>query len=331
MGNELILVDQVYKSFKIRKREKSIMQTIKQMVRPEYEKKQAVNGLSFAIKEGGMVGFVGPNGSGKSTTVKMLSGILYPDEGTIQVAGYTPYKQRQKFVKNIGVVFGQKSQLSWDLPCIESFDLLRHIYQIPQELYEYNLQRFTKLLDMESFIEQPVRQLSLGQRMRADIAASLIHSPKIVFFDEPTIGVDVVGKERIREFLVELNQTDHITMLFTTHDMQDIEKTCNRIMIIDHGSKIYDGSIDHMKDVYGKQRKIDILLEHKCEIQPIEKVISEYIISGGVEKLRLTFDKENVDVNHLMKQVLDTYPVKDLSLLEPEVEGIIRDIYQGGE
>lgn len=331
MEEKRILVEDVHKSFKIRKREQGVIATVRKMIHPDYEIKKAVDGLSFSINEGEMVGFVGPNGSGKSTTVKMLSGILYPDQGNIEVAGYVPYKHRQDYVKNIGVVFGQKSQLAWDLPCIESFDLLKHIYQIPLDTYERNLERFTELLELGPFINQPVRQLSLGQRMRADIAAALIHSPKIVFFDEPTIGVDVVGKEKIRQFLVELNQTDHITMLFTTHDMKDIEKTCQRLMIIDHGKKIYDGSLEEMKEVYGKQRTLDILLEQKCEISELPKIASEYVIVGGIEKLRLTFDKAKVNVNELMKRVLELYPVKDLSLLEPEVDSIISDIYQGKE
>ena len=261
----------------------------------------------------------------------MLSGILYPDQGDIQVAGYIPYKQRKEYVRNIGVVFGQKSQLAWDLPCIESFDLLKHIYQVPDELYRKNLKRYTELLEMEDFIEQPVRQLSLGQRMRADIAAALLHSPKIVFFDEPTIGVDVVGKEKIRNFLVELNKQDHLTMLFTTHDMKDIEKTCNRLMIIDQGKKIYDGALEGIKDHYGSRRTLDILMEQHQEIQPIDGVHSEYVMDGGIEKLRLTFQKSMVNVNLLMRQVLNLYPVRDLSLMEPDVEEIIRNIYEGKE
>ena len=329
MSKDLIVVENVYRTYKVAKREKGLIPTIASMVHPNYEIKKAVNGLSFKIKEGEMVGFVGPNGSGKSTTVKMLSGILYPDQGSIEVAGYLPYKQRKEYVKNIGVVFGQKSQLAWELPCIESFDLIKHIYQIPEEIYQKNLKRYTNLLEMESFLEQPVRQLSLGQRMRADIAAALLHSPKIVFFDEPTIGVDVVGKEKIRNFLVELNQQDNLTMLFTTHDMKDIERTCNRLMIIDQGTQIYDGGLEEIKMHYGNRRTLDILLEEHQEIQPIDQVHSEYVVDGGVEKLRLTFQKNKINVNELMRQVLNQYQVRDLSLMEPDVEEIIRNIYEG--
>jgi len=329
MSNDLITMKDVYRTYKIAKRQKGIIQTVAHMIRPQYEIKKAVNELSFSIKEGEMVGFVGPNGSGKSTTVKMLSGILYPDQGSIEVAGCIPYKQRREYVQKIGVVFGQKSQLAWDLPCVESFELLKHVYRIPEEVYQKNLRRYTEILEMDSFIEQPVRQLSLGQRMRADIAAALLHSPKIVFFDEPTIGVDVVGKEKIRNFLVELNRQDNLTMLFTTHDMKDIEKTCNRLMIIDQGTQIYDGGIEEIKQHYGSKRVLDILLEEHQKIQPIEKVDSKYVVDGGVEKLRLTFQKQDVNVNVLMRQVLDLYQVRDLSLVEPDVEEIIRNIYEG--
>ena len=213
----------------------------------------------------------------------MLSGILYPDAGKVVVNGYIPWKQRKQYVKNIGVVFGQKSQLNWDLPLIESFELMKYIYRIPQKKYEENLEKFTKLLDMESFINQPVRQLSLGQRMRGDIVAALLHSPEIVFFDEPTIGLDVVAKEKIREFIKYMNQTEATTIIFTTHDMQDIEKVCERLIIIDLGKKIFDGSIEEIKQKYANSKSIEIPLE------------------DGVKQIKA----------------------------EPEIEGIIRDIYEG--
>ena len=190
----------VNKSFKVSKRAKGIPGTIANLFIPKFEDKTAVRDISFSINEGEMVGFIGPNGAGKSTTIKMLSGILYPDSGDVRVNGYVPYKQRKEYVGSIGVVFGQKSQLQWDLPVIDSFELLKAIYRIPDAMYKKNLDRFVDMLDMSEFINKPVRQLSLGQRMRADIVAALLHSPKIVFFDEPTIGVDVVGKEKIRSF-----------------------------------------------------------------------------------------------------------------------------------
>jgi ABC-2 type transport system ATP-binding protein len=248
--------EDVSKIFKISQRSKGIPGMVANMLHPRYEYKKAVDHICFSIEEGEMVGFIGPNGAGKSTTIKMLSGILHPDQGKINVAGFIPYKHRKEYVANIGVVFGQKSQLQWDLPPIDSFELLRYIYKIPQERYKKNLDRYVELLDMGGFLKQPVRQLSLGQRMRADIVAALLHSPQIVFFDEPTIGVDVMGKETIRSFIKELNDTDGITMIFTTHDMQDIEKTCKRLIIIDEGSKVYDGSLNGIREQFSTTRQV---------------------------------------------------------------------------
>ena len=233
----MIEVEGLKKYYKIAKRDKGLMQTMRGLFKRKYEIRKAVDDISFQIKKGEIVGFIGPNGAGKSTTIKMLSGILYPDEGKLGVNGFVPYKQRKQYVKNIGVVFGQKTQLNWDLPLIESFELMKFIYKIPQEKYEENLHKFVKLLDMEDFINQPVRQLSLGQRMRGDIVAALLHSPEVVFFDEPTIGLDVVAKEKIRDFIKYMNKTEQTTIIFTTHDMQDIEKVCDRLIIIDSGKR----------------------------------------------------------------------------------------------
>lgn len=274
----MIEVKEIKKYYKIAKRKQGLLASIQSLFKREYEVKKAVDGISFSIKKGEIVGFIGPNGAGKSTMIKMLSGILYPDVGTLQVNGYIPYKQRKQYVKNIGVVFGQKSQLNWDLPLIESFELMRYIYKIPKERYEENLKKFTKLLDMESFVNQPVRQLSLGQRMRGDIVAALLHSPELVFFDEPTIGLDVVAKEKIREFVRHMNQTEHTTIIFTTHDMQDIEKVCDRLIIIDNGKKIYDGTIMEIKSKYANLKTMEVPLEHgKTEVMVGEPEIDSII------------------------------------------------------
>lgn len=328
--NRFIEVEDVSKIFKISKRTKGIPGMMVNMFFPKYEYKKAVNNISFSIDEGEMVGFIGPNGAGKSTTIKMLSGILHPDLGSISVGGYVPYKQRKDYVGNIGVVFGQKSQLQWDLPPIDSFELLRYIYKIPQAQYKKILDRYVELLDMGSFINQSVRQLSLGQRMRADIVAALLHSPRIVFFDEPTIGVDVVGKEIIRNFIKELNETDGITMIFTTHDMQDIEKTCKRLIIIDEGSKIYDGSLLGIRDKFSTTRQLIVEFAQNVEIEPIENVIIQDLDELDGRKKRFIFENKMIGINKLMSDVLSKYPVKDLQISEPEIESIIRRIY-GGE
>ena len=327
--NNFIEVKDVSKSFRINKRSAGVMGMLSNLVAPKYEKKQAVDHISFSIEEGEMVGFIGPNGAGKSTTIKMLSGILFPDEGDIRVNGYIPYKQRKDYVGSIGVVFGQKSQLQWDLPVIDSFELLKAIYRIPDAVYKKNLGRFTDMLDMGGFINQPVRQLSLGQRMRADIVAALLHSPKIVFFDEPTIGVDVVGKETIRTFIRELNREDGVTMLFTTHDIQDIEKTCNRLIIIDKGAKVYDGSLQGIRNTYGTTRQLDVEFGSGQDIQPILGVEIKDLEQEDSRKKRFIFDNKEIQINQLMNHLLTKYDVRDINVSEPEIERIIRKIYDG--
>lgn len=306
----MIEVEGLKKYYKIAKRDKGLMQTMRGLFKRKYEIRKAVDDISFQIKKGEIVGFIGPNGAGKSTTIKMLSGILYPDEGKLGVNGFIPYKQRKQYVKNIGVVFGQKTQLNWDLPLIESFELMKFIYKIPQEKYEENLHKFVKLLDMEDFINQPVRQLSLGQRMRGDIVAALLHSPEVVFFDEPTIGLDVVAKEKIRDFIKYMNKTEQTTIIFTTHDMQDIEKVCDRLIIIDSGKKVYDGSIDEIKTKYAYSKTVEMLLE------------------DGTKQVQ-TFDVRKVPMNEVMEKLFAQYHIKDIAICEPEIDAIIRDIYEG--
>ncbi|MBO5056700.1 MAG: ATP-binding cassette domain-containing protein [Lachnospiraceae bacterium] len=328
MGS-FIDVKNISKTFKVNKRAAGVSGMIANLVAPEYEKRQAVKDISFHIERGEMVGFIGPNGAGKSTTIKMLSGILYPDKGDIKVNGYIPYKQRKEYVGSIGVVFGQKSQLQWDLPVIDSFELLKAIYRVPEDRYRKNLERFTDMLDMGSFLNQPVRQLSLGQRMRADIVAALLHSPEIVFFDEPTIGVDVVGKESIRDFIRELNEKDRVTMIFTTHDMQDIEKTCKRLIIIDDGTKVYDGSLLGIREKYGTTRQLDVEFSSRCEIKSIEKVEIRELDHSDGRKKRFVFENKEVQINELMNHLLTNYDVRDINISEPEIEGIIRKIYNG--
>ena len=321
-----IEVQNISKDFKVNKRSAGIPGMIANMFVPKYEIRHAVKDLSFTIEKGEMVGFIGPNGAGKSSTIKMLSGILCPDSGSITVNGFVPYKQRKSYVGKIGVVFGQKSQLQWDLPVIDSFELLRAIYRIPEDKYKKNLERFTEMLDMKSFINQPVRQLSLGQRMRSDIVASLLHSPEIVFFDEPTIGVDIIGKETIRNFIRELNEQDKVTMIFTTHDMQDIEQTCKRIIIIDKGSLMYDGSLQDIRSKYGTARRLIAEFNEEVAVAPISDVVINEL---GDRKKSFTFDNNVVDVNKLMHELFGNYSVRDITVAEPEIESIIQKMYNG--
>lgn len=327
MYNEIIRVENLKKTYKISERKRGLLGRIANLFVPKYKKKLAVNGISFAIKEGEAVGFIGPNGAGKSTTIKMLSGILYPDEGNITVNDLSPYKNRKTYVSQIGVVFGQKSQLSWDLPVIDSFELLRRIYSISKKEYEARLEQFTTLLDMEDFINQPVRQLSLGQRMRADIAAAFLHNPKLIFLDEPTIGLDVVAKERIRDFIRHINLENKVTIIFTTHDMKDIEQTCNRLIIIDKGLKIYDGDIDTIKDKFSAERCLSIEFEEVYENIAIDNVI---IKTMNEYKKELSFNINKISVKNLINLLNDHYKVKDFTIKEIDIDEIVRKIYNTG-
>ena len=318
------------KIFKISKREKGLFGHLANLFSPKYIHKKAVDDISFTIKKGDAVGFIGANGAGKSTTIKMLSGILSPTEGNVTALGLSPDKDRIKYVAKIGAIFGQKSQLSWDLPIIDSFDLLQKIYRIPDQKYQDNLAMFIKILDMRSFIEQPVRQLSLGQRMRADIAAALLHSPELVFFDEPTIGLDVVAKEKIREFIRYMNKELGVTIIFTTHDMQDIEKTCERLIIIDEGKKIYDGTVTGIKSHFGSERKLVVKFEQDYDITEVANTPSIKITNKKDHIKEFLFKNENVEVKSLIQHLFENYQVSDLTISEPDIEEIVRDIYDKG-
>jgi ABC-2 type transport system ATP-binding protein len=245
-----IEVKNVSKDFKISKRDKGFRNSVKALFHPEYQIKKAVNNVSFDIDKGELVGYIGPNGAGKSTTIKMLSGILLPTSGTVTVDGRFPYENRQDNAMRIGVVFGQRSQLFWDLPMEETFDLYRKMYRVEETRFKRNVDFYVELLGMQDFLRTPVRQLSLGQKMRANISLALLHDPDIVYLDEPTIGLDVVAKDRIRHFVKEINKEKDTTIILTTHDMDDIEQICKRLIMIDMGQVIYDGLLDDFKQKY---------------------------------------------------------------------------------
>ncbi len=323
----LIEVKNLVKDYKLNVRKKGLLGSIQGLIVPEYKMKRAVDNISFAIEKGEMVGFIGPNGAGKSTTVKMLTGILVPTSGSISIGGLSPSRDRKRNAMKLGVVFGQRSQLWWDLPVVDTFELLRYVYKIPEKTFKSNMELFNELLDINAFMSQPVRQLSLGQRMRADIAAALLHDPEIIFFDEPTIGLDVIAKEKVREFIRFINKEKGTTMLFTTHDMQDIEKTCQRMIIIDQGTTIYDGTVQHIKDSFGTARTLVVDFSEnvgKIDIPGVE------VVDEKDRKKWLRFQKEQVSVSSLIYELTQMYGIVDLTVQEPEIEGIIREIYQGG-
>ncbi|WP_127530185.1 ABC transporter ATP-binding protein [Paenibacillus kobensis] len=320
----VISVENISKHFLIPQKKKGFLGSVSSLFSNQYETKVAVKDISFQINQGEMVGFIGPNGAGKSTTIKMLTGILVPTAGDVKVNGKVPYKNREENAANIGVVFGQRTQLWWDLPLLESFELLRYIYKIPETKYRTNLRFLTELLEVNSFITTPVRQLSLGQRMRADLLASLLHDPAILFLDEPTIGLDAIAKERIRELLVAINKEKNVTVLLTTHDMSDIEKTCNRMIIIDKGSKIYDGGINEIRANYGESRTLVMDFGHTPVIPQINAVTS--IECEGL-RYRIQFQKSKISASQLISLLSKDNELVDLTVQEPEIESIIKEIY----
>ena len=325
---QVIKIDNLYKTFKTYKRKKGFIGSIQTLFTKEYITVNAVEGVSFGIDQGEIVGYVGPNGAGKSTTIKMLTGILYPTSGVIEVCGLVPTKDRKQNLMHIGVVFGQRTQLWWDLPLIESFELLRHIYRVPEKIYRDNIALFSELLDIDEFINTPVRLLSLGQRMRGDIAASLLHNPDILYLDEPTIGLDVVVKERIRQFIKKINMERRTTVILTTHDLLDIEALCNRIVIIDHGKVIYDGSIDEIRRRFGTESTL--LIDFK---EPPDDLEVDGALEIQLEGIRasIKFDRKRFTASDLISEIAERYPILDLTIEDISLDGIIRDVYEEGK
>ena len=291
--------------------------------RREVHEVRAVDHLSFAVEAGEMVGYIGPNGAGKSTTIKMLTGILVPSSGSLSVAGIDPSRNRVELTRRIGVVFGQRTTLWWDLPLRDSFELLRRIYRIDRDRYRRNLAEFTELLELGDLLDTPVRQLSLGQRMRGDIAAALLHDPEILYLDEPTIGLDVVSKGRLREFLRTLNAERGVTLLLTTHDLQDIEQLCSRVMVIDHGSLVFDGSLELLHERGGSTRTLVVDLVD--EAPPIDVPGAEVRKVEGPRQW-LSFPAK-ASAAPVVAAVAASYDVADLSITEPAIEDVIRAIY----
>jgi ABC-2 type transport system ATP-binding protein len=315
------------KVFRTRKRLPGTLGALRSFFSHEYEDRVAVDDVTFSLEPGELVGYIGPNGAGKSTTIKMLTGILVPTSGEVRVSGLVPWKNRKENARNIGVVFGQRSQLYWDLPLIESFELLRAIYGVPLDQYRRNLDEFVGILEMDGFLRTPVRQLSLGQRMRGDFAAALLHSPKIVYLDEPTIGLDVVAKEAIREFITRINAERGATIILTTHDLADVERLCRRIVLIDRGTIIYDGDIDRIKSEYGRFRTLVVRFS-----EPIDQPHLDGAQLAEVEAAtaRFRFDRNVQRADLLVRQASERYRVEDVSLEEPDLESIIRRIYVEG-
>jgi ABC-2 type transport system ATP-binding protein len=285
---------------------------------------RAVDDLTFSVEQGSVVGYIGPNGAGKSTTVKMLTGILVPSAGRISVGGLEPARQRIQLARRIGAMFGQRVQLWWDLPLIESFELLRHIYRVPPDRFKENLATFREVLDLDPFLHTPVRQLSLGQRVRGELSAVMLHDPEVLFLDEPTIGLDVVAKERVREFLTKLNRERGVTVLLTTHDLADIERLCSRILMIDHGRLIYDGTVDDLIERYGTERTLVVDLEAPA---PPLQVPGATVVRVDGPRQWLSFRRGETSAAQVTAAVAAQAPLLDLAIEEPDIEDVVRRIY----
>ncbi|MFJ8050903.1 ATP-binding cassette domain-containing protein [Streptomyces luteogriseus] len=311
-----IELDGVEKVFEVRKKTG--------FMKRERRRVRAVDSISFRVERGEMVGYIGPNGAGKSTTIKMLTGILTPSAGRLRVAGIDPSRERTRLAHRIGVVFGQRTTLWWDLPLLDSYRLMHRMYRIPDARYRENLDRLVELLDLGDLLDVPVRQLSLGQRMRGDIVAALLHDPEVLYLDEPTIGLDVISKAKVREFLRELNTERGTTVLLTTHDLQDIEQLCKRVMVIDHGRLMYDGALAGLHEVGESERTLVVDLER--ELPPIEAPAPARVVRVEGPRQWLAFPAGE-SAAPLVARIAAEYPLVDLSVREPDIEAVIATMY----
>lgn len=323
--DEIIHVHELSKTFRVMERRPGWKGAFQNLFNPQYRQVQAVRSVSFCLKEGEMVGYLGPNGAGKSTTLKVLTGLLVPTSGEVLVDGRIPWKDRTAYVSRIGAVFGQRTTLWWDLPVIDSLEVMQAMYRIPPERFRSNLRQFSQLLQLDEFINTPVRSLSLGQRMRADLCAALLHEPKLVFLDEPTIGLDVVAKERIREFILYINQQCGTTIILTTHDLSDVEKLCDRVMILDKGQLLYDGSLESLTARFEGERMLMVVFAE--EYADIEVEGARLLERNGREAL-YGFDWHSLSSSELLGRLLGKFKVADLEVRRPELEQTIRRIYE---
>ncbi|MGH2354415.1 MAG: ABC transporter ATP-binding protein [Chloroflexota bacterium] len=325
----VIEVENLQKTFRVARHHRGTLGAMRNLFERQYREVRAVDGISFSVERGEMLGCLGPNGAGKSTTIKMMTGILVPTAGRLEVLGLSPHPRRKEVARRIGVVFGQRTQLWWDLPLIESLDLLHYIYRVPADRYERNLATFRELLDLDPFLNTPVRQLSLGQRMRGDLAAALLHDPEILYLDEPTIGLDVVAKHRIRDFLRRINRERGVSVLLTTHDMADVEQLCSRLLIIDHGKLLYDGGLEEIRDRLGRERTLIVDLAEDSVNGPLRVPHACEVRADGPRRW-LRFSRADTTAADLIAAVAARYRLHDLTIEEPEIEAIIRRIYEQG-
>lgn len=332
----MIHVENMSKEFISPKKYPGFKGAVKGLFSNEKVRKLAVDNISFDIAKGEMVGYIGSNGAGKSTSIKMMTGILTPTSGKCTVNGIVPYENRQMNAANIGVVFGQRTQLWWDLPLSETFSILKEVYNVSDEDFKNRMEFLQEVLGFNSFIHSTVRTLSLGQRMRADLAAALLHNPKVLYLDEPTIGLDLVVKDNMRQAIKEINAQYQTTVILTTHDLSDIEQLCERIIIIDEGKVIYDGTIANIKELYGKRRSVTVDV---VDIQALEEVdfhdafyLSKEQLAVGTEQSSITFDfdKNVLNISHIISKVMESTSVRDIKIQDTQITEIVKEIYKHG-
>ncbi len=330
----MIQVDSLVKEFHRPKRFDGPLGGLRTLVTQQHETTRAVDGVSFTVDEGELIGYLGSNGAGKSTTIKMLSGILVPTSGTVTVGGLVPWEQRERNALQIGVVFGQRTQLWWDLPLGDSLKLIGKLYRVDATRYQRNLERLVDLLGLDEFLDRPVRQLSLGQRMRGDLAAAMLYEPRVLYLDEPTVGLDVVAKERMRQFVEDVNRDAGTTIMLTTHDLADVERLCKRIIFIARGSVLYDGSVNELKRRYAPYRQLEITLAPDSDLDGGEPVRLDVpgaeVVGQDAGRVVIRFDPQLVAVPDLISAVIASHPVSDISIVEPDLEGVVRQIVEHG-
>jgi ABC-2 type transport system ATP-binding protein len=324
-------VDELVKEFRTFERREGLLGAIADLFSRHYRTLRAVDGIGFRIRRGEMVGYIGPNGAGKSTTIKMLTGILVPTSGRILANGFVPWKDRTRYTRTIGVVFGQRTQLWWDIAVVESFQLLKKIYGVSESDYRARMKHFDEILELGRYLHTPVRKLSLGERMRCDVAAALLHNPPLVFLDEPTIGLDIVAKEHIRDFLREINRQYGTTMLLTTHDLSDIEELCARLMIIDHGRLLFDGDLPELKRQFWREAAVKLYLKDREQAQKLRQLDLNGIACESLDELicRLRFAREEWTAADVIRRVVNAVEVRDIVIEEQSIEEVVKRIYLG--
>lgn len=320
----IVSASHLSKYYKVYKKEAGFVGSIKSLIHREHYDEKAVDDISFNIAEGELIGFIGPNGAGKTTTLKCLSGLLYPTSGEVKVLGYTPFERKHAYLKQIALVMGQKNQLWWDLPAIDSFLLNKEIYEVPEKRYKETLEELSDLLEVKDVLNIQVRKLSLGQRMKCELIAALIHSPKVLFLDEPTIGLDVVMQKKLRDFIKEYNQRYKSTIILTSHYMEDVRQLCERVIIIDHGKILYDGKFSDIVKLYSPEKYLSITFTEHVTKEALKKIGN--IVS--YEDPRVVLSIPYAQTKQIAAKILEDFPVDDITIEEPDIEDIVRDIFQ---